>query len=97
MTLYELWQADPRAALDRAFRESKRWDGKLFCWTCEYGPDGQMYGSFKYVPRASLAGRTYLIEMVDYAIGILWLDVLFDHRLRKVVPLEEANLPGLAL
>ena len=44
MTLYELWQADPRAALDRAFRESKRWDGKLFCWTCEYGTDGQMYG-----------------------------------------------------
>lgn len=87
MTLYELWQRDPKAALERAFAESK---DELFCWTCEYGTDCQTYGSYKWVRRASLEGRTYLIEMVDYAIGILWLDVMYDHRLHKVVPLEEA-------
>lgn len=72
------------AKLERKFAESKekRWASRrnAFVWTSTMGIDGVRYGSFKTVYEDELAKRDYVLESVDWDVGVFYADALFDPR-----------------
>lgn len=73
-------------ALDRAFNDAgKRW-AKPLLWCSALGTDGVTYGLYKHISREDLEGREFEIVFWDYAVGLMFTDVLYDPRTRTHVP-----------
>lgn len=67
--------------------------GWAFVWTSQAGPDGTVYGSYKYVFEDDLAKREYLVYCADSAPSIFYTDVVYNPRTHRIEP--KASLPGI--
>jgi hypothetical protein len=81
MKLSDVYEYDPWTALQHVLTEAKNrgaLQGALL-WAGFMGVDGRTrYGRYRYVQAKDLIGRTYVIEFLDYMVGIRWLDALHD-------------------
>lgn len=89
----QAFRRDPKQALLDWFEEqaardpnrSSQGSALLHCRTI--GFDSQPYTSYHVVTRDELRTRSYSIEWASDAPGLIWLDVAYDSRLQKTVPL----------
>lgn len=64
--------------LESKFRRSEDLWAKrryAFLWTSCIGPGGVRYGSYKTVYEDELATRQYVLEEIDYDVGIFYTDI----------------------
>lgn len=86
-SLYRRFEHEPEKALETLFAESYyKSDPVAFVWQGGEDKAGVRYGSFKYVSKSSLLGRTYSVEWADYAPSIFYTDVWYDPKTSKYVP-----------
>ena len=88
MRISELYAIDPKLALDHVLDKAERYayHRSAHLWRSWMGTDGVRYGSFNAVNRKMLEGRQYIIELVDYTVGIHFTDELHDPKTYKKVP-----------
>jgi hypothetical protein len=88
MDLYELYKKDPQTALDFVLErgeQSFKGAAHLLVSYPTKGSAEQRAGSYKFITRKMLEGRTYEIEYVDDWIGLIFTDAEYDPQLYKVV------------
>lgn len=88
--LSEVFTRSPEEALERVLADADErapYRVGALLWTSTLGSDGIRYGSYKYVTRKKLEGRTYQLEFVDYNVGILFTDMLYNAQTHKNEPL----------
>lgn len=96
ISLVELYRKDPQLALQHMFDKrthrmlglpgtTPKYRENAHMWSSTMGIDGTRYGSYKYVYKDELQTRKYIIELVDYSIGIFYTDVLYDPRNRTYI------------
>lgn len=82
-TIYQLFKKDPQLALEESIsRHVARapYQGRgIFCWQSRMGTDGARYGSYRFVSEKEIQERKPKLTIVDYAVGLLWLDETYDH------------------
>jgi len=81
--------------LEQAFElaETRNWMvsevPSLFLYTGLRGLDNGIYGHYSWITRRSLENRVYKLENVNGYIGIFFLDVVYDPRTFKEVPVSK--------
>lgn len=90
MTDYELFRADPKAALDKELTagEQSYFTCSHLYRSCDIVGGHTRAGSYRAVRRADLVGRAYEIEFVDGRVAIYFTDVLYDMKTFKHIPKE---------
>lgn len=96
-TLYQIFQQDPKEALEEQFRRERARlsylpEDVIFCWTSVLGIHGEhRYGVYRNVTRKELEGRQYDIEYWDGRISIFFTDVVHDPKTYKNIAKEMAQ------